>query len=217
VNKVVIINLSPRTNGTSKMLANMCKDFLSTKGQTVNIVNLYSHLNHIDTVLNLIREADTIIMSGPCYVDHFPADTIYLLEQISTHSEILHNQSVYGMIQGGMPYIHTHESGVKTLELFCEDNNIIYKGSFVIGLGAMLNGQPLDELPNGKKVKRNYLVFLEHVAKGEFSPDSLYKEAQFILPHFVWKLMTKRMNYMINKNLSKKGIDYKQPSPYWKM
>lgn len=213
----VIINLSPRKNGTSKMLAKMCQEHLILKGKTADVIDLYSHLNDIDKVLKRIDKADTIIMSGPCYIDHFPADTIYLLEQINEHPEILHKQSMYGVIQGGMPYVHTHESGVKTLELFCEDCNITYKGSFVMGLGAMLNGQSLDKLINGKKVKKHYMIFLNNIVNDEFSPKALYKKAQIKVPSFIYKFLSKDMNTKINKELAEKGIDYLQPSPYWNM
>lgn len=215
--RAVIINLSPRKSGTSKMLANMCFDYLTANNSSVEIIDLYSHLNDMNKIFSLINTADTIMMSGPCYIDHFPADTINLLEQMSNHPEILHGQNVYGVIQGGMPYVHTHESGVKTLELFCEDCNMKYKGSFVMGLGAMLNGQPLDKLLNGKKVKKNFMIFLNNILKDENSPSSLYKDAQIKLPGLVYKYMSKKMNAKINKDLAEKGIDYLQPSPYLNM
>ena len=214
---VVIINLSPRKNGTSAMLAKMCKEYLLENEKNVETVDLYSHLEDMGTVLSLLDKADTIVMSGPCYIDHYPADTIYLLEQMSTHPEILHKQNLYGIIQGGMPYVHTHESGIRTLELFCQDCNINYKGAFVMGLGAMLNGQQLDKLINGKKVKKSYLAFLNNISNGEISPESLYKNVQIKMPTIVWKYLAKKMNNTINKELTEKGIDYLQPSPYWKM
>lgn len=214
MNRAVIINLSPRKSGTSKMLASMCYDYLIAQKKSVEMIELYSHLNDMDKVFRLIDTADTIMMSGPCYINHFPADTMYLLEQMSAHPEILHNQNLYGVIQGGMPYVHTHESGVKTLELFCWDCNITYKGSFVMGLGAMLNGQSLDKLINGKKVKKSYMTFLNNIAEGEYSKDSLYKSAQIKLPSIVYKGLAKSMNKSISKDLIEKGIDYLQPSPY---
>lgn len=217
MNQAVIINLSPREKGTSTMLASLCSDYLLSYDKKVKLLHLYTSIHKIDSILKEIEAADTIVFSGPCYINHFPADTIYLLEKISENKEILHNQNVYGVIQGGMPYIHTHESGVKTLELFCEELNITYRGSFVVGLGAMLNGKPLDQLINGKKVKKNYLLFLEHIVKGESSPDILYQNAQVKLPKLVYKLMAKGMNKKIDKDLEEKGIDYLQPSPYWNM
>lgn len=213
----VIINLSPRKEGTSAMFAKMCKEYFIAEKKNVEIVDLYPYLDKTDTILELIKEADTIVLSGPCYINHFPADTIFLLEQMINHPEILHGQYLYGIIQGGMPYVHTHESGIRTLELFCNDCNIIFKGAFVMGLGAMLNGQSLDKLINGKKVKKSFLSFLDNIVNGIFSPDSLYKDVQIKMPIFVIKYLSKRMNKSISREFKEKEIEYLQPSPYWEM
>lgn len=213
----VIINLSPRRNGTSAMLASMCKEALMNNKQQPIIVDLYIHLNNIDKILNKIKEADAIIFCGPCYINQFPADTIYLLESIMKNPNALHGQSVYGIIQGGMPYVHTHVSGLRTLELFCEESNLNYKGGFVMGLGAYLNGKSIDNLPNGKKMKKCFDVFLNHIANGERSPDCVYERAQLKLPGVIYQFLARRMNKSINKDLMERGIDYTSPSPYWNM
>ena len=214
--KAVIINLSPKKNGTSVMLGNLCLGFLNEREHQGEIIHLYPHLKDLSQILNAIDGADTVIMVGPCYIDTYPADTVYLLDEIIKHKTILHGQSLYGIIQGGMPYVHTHESGLKMLELFSKECNINYKGGFVIGLGAMLNGQPLDKLPNGKKVNQLFNEFLNHVANGENSTEALYRNAQLKLPGIVYWGMANQMNKMIDKGLKEKGIDVTQPSPYFK-
>jgi len=213
--KAVIINLSPKKNGTSAMLGNLCLNFLNKKEHQVEMIHLYPQLKDLTQILNAIDGADTVIMVGPCYIDTYPADTVYLLEEIIKHQTILHGQSLYGIIQGGMPYVHTHESGLKMLELFAQACDLNYKGGFVIGLGAMLDGQPLDKLPNGKKATRFFNEFLNHIAKGENSPPELYGNAQLKLPGIVYRVMAKRMNTMIDNGLKEKGIDVTQPSPYF--
>ena len=67
---------------------------------------------------------------------------------------------------------------LKMLKLFCEECGLNYKGGFVIGLGAMLNGQSLDKLINGKKTNRIFKEFLNHIANGENSPSVMYENAQ---------------------------------------
>ncbi|MBC3887962.1 hypothetical protein GH810_06520 [Acetobacterium paludosum] len=214
--KAVVINLSPKKNGTSVMLGNLCLGFLNEREHQGAIVHLYPHLKDLQQVLSAIEGADTVIMVGPCYINTYPADTVYLLEEIIKHKTILHGQNLYGIIQGGMPYVHTHESGLKMLKLFAKEGNVNYKGGFVIGLGAMLNGQPLDKLPNGKKANRFFNEFLNHVANGENSTAALYRNAQLKLPGIVYWGMANRMNKMIDKGLKEKGIDVTQPSPYFK-
>ncbi|MEL7609720.1 MAG: hypothetical protein AAGU74_09460 [Bacillota bacterium] len=52
-------------------------------------------------------------------------------------------------IQGGMPYVHTHESGLLMLKAFANKCDVRYKGGFVMGDGAMLNGQPIGPKKHG--------------------------------------------------------------------
>lgn len=217
MNQATIFNLSPRKNKTSNMLANTCNNYLLSFGISAKLFHLYDTLDNIDSLLAAIDKSHTIIFCGPSYINHYPADTMYLLEEIYKNQEVLHNQNVYGIIQGGMPYVHTHQSGVKTLELFCEEINISYKGSFVMGMGAMLDGQPLDKLLNGKKVKKNFQVFMENIRKGEFSSDFLYQSCQFKIPRILCKFLAKNMNQSIDKNIKKNGFNPLQASPYWNL
>lgn len=212
--KVLIMNLSPRKKGTSAMLAHRCQEFLEKGNNHVTLMHLYAHLNDLDSVLTGINESKTIMMIGPCYIDTYPADTMYLLEAMEKNQEILHGQDLYGIIQGGMPYVHTHESGLRTLACFASENNLNYQGGFVIGLGAMLNGQSLDKLPNGKKVEKQFELFLNHVSKDEASPKSLYDEAQLKMPGWVYGMMAKAMNRKIDRECRKMGIRDNEKSPY---
>lgn len=212
--KVVIINLSPRKKGTSMMLANRCREFLSVRDYQVEILHLYPNLKNLSPLLAAINEVQSIIMVGPCYINTYPADTVYLLEELEKNCDVLHGQDLYGIIQGGMPYVHTHESGLKMLELFAGENDLSFKGGFVIGMGAMLNGQPLDKLLNGKKAERGFQYFLENVAKQENSSSELYHQAQLKMPGMVYYLMAKMMNRKIDKERRGKGIGDQVKSPY---
>lgn len=212
--KAVIVNLSPRKTGTSMMLASYGKKFLTACDYQVEILHLYPNLQDLSLLMMAIREAESIIMVGPCYIDTYPADTVYLLEQLEINRDVLHGQDLYGVIQGGMPYVHTHESGLKMLELFAGENDLNYKGGFVIGMGAMLNGQPLDKLLNGKKVEQGYEHFLDNVAKRLNSPPELYYQAQLKMPGLVYWLMAKMMNRKIDKDRREKGIGDQAQSPY---
>lgn len=212
--KAVIINLSPRKTGTSMMLANRCMEFLSVRDYQVEILHLYPNLRDLSLLLMAINKAELIIMVGPSYIDTYPADTVYLLEQLEINRDVLHGQDLYGVIQGGMPYVHTHESGLKMLELFAGENDLNYKGGFVIGMGAMLNGQPLDKLLNGKKVEQGFEHFLDNVAKRLNSPPELYNQAQLKMPGLVYWLMAKMMNRKIDKDRREKGIGDQAQSPY---
>lgn len=212
--KAVIINLSPRKKGTSAMLANRCWNFLIDQDYTAEVFHLYPNLKDLKPIFESIKESGTILMIGSCYINTYPADTVYLLEELQKNNEVLQGQNFYGIIQGGMPYVHTHESGLKMLELFARENGLSYKGGFVIGMGAMLNGQPLDKLINGKKAEKYFSLFMEHLLKEEISPSILYHDAELKMPGMVYWLMAKAMNRKIDKFRREKGIEDYQKSPY---
>ncbi|WP_326513804.1 NAD(P)H-dependent oxidoreductase [Clostridium intestinale] len=212
--KILLINGSPRKTGTSFLLGKMCSEYLLNKSYECQLLHLYSSLNNIDKPYESINNADTIIISGPCYINTYPADMIDFLEKVSRNKEILHGQSIYGIIQGGMPYAHTHESGLKMLEIFGKKCGLNFKGGFVMGMGALVNGGPLNKLPNSKKFIKQLNVFFEHISRDEISLSEVYKEAQFKMPSLVYKIMSVTMNRKIDSNLKKHGIDVNQENPY---
>jgi hypothetical protein len=212
--RYLLINASPRRTGTSVVLAEMCREYLTEKGHTAELLHLQQGLKEPESLLRAVSACDTLVISGPCYVNTYPADVVTLLELLASRPEALHGQDLYGMIQGGMPYAHTHDSGLSMLACFAGDANVTYKGGFAMGFGALLNGQPVDKLPNAKKVRRQLAVFFGHMEKGETSPKVVYEAAQMHLPAFVCRLMTLGMNRHIDNDLRKHGIDPYQSSPY---
>lgn len=212
--KILLINASPRQKGTSFLLLQMCKAFLENKGNQTELIHLYPSLNNKDKLLKAVEQADTLVFSGPCYINTYPADTVLFLQELSAYKELLQGKSLYGIIQGGMPYAHTHESGLSLLDMFCRKCNVFFKGGFVMGMGAILNGQPVTKLPNSSTVIRQLDIFFEHIEKDELSSPQVYKKAQLRLPAPIYGIMAKKMNHTIEKDLRKRGIDINQSSPY---
>ncbi len=212
--KMLLINTSPRTKGTSFTMLHMCKTYAEDNGYKTVLLHLYQNLAHLDNLIIAAAEADTIIISGPCYVNTYPADTIVLLEELLIHKELLKGKSMYGIIQGGMPYGHTHESGLNMLDIFCRKCGMLFQGGFVMGMGAYLDGKPLTKLPNGKKVIKQLNIFFEHIEKEEVASPEVYRKAQFKLPVIFFKVMVKKMNQSIDRDLQSHGIDVNQRNPY---
>ena len=211
---IIAINVSPRKKGTSAMLLEKLKDDLEKLEDQVNRIDLYSNLKKAEVIFDAINAADTIVICGPCYVNSYPADTTWLLEELASRPDILHGQNLYGIIQGGMPYAHTHKSGLDMLKIFSNKVNVRYQGGFVMGLGALLNGETLDKLPNGRKVSKQLALFFNNIHNGTQSPDSVYEAALLKLPGFIMKLSAARMNRMIDKTFALRGMDAHQKSPY---
>lgn len=212
--KTILINLSPRDKGTSAMLVDYFKNRIEKADHQVTTANLYQNLKDTEKLMNSIKEADTIVMIGPSYVDSYPAYTIYLLEQMAQTEGVLHGQKLYGFIQGGMPYVHTHESGLKLLDNFADENDVHWMGGYVMGGGAVLDGRPLDQAIGAKKIVPAVNMFIQHIAKGEESPEALYMDASMKVPYLLAVFLSRYLTYSNKKQFKKKGIDYKVPSPY---
>ena len=127
------------------------------------------------------------------------------------HKDLLHGQSLYGIIQGGMPYVHTHESGLSLLDMFSRKCNMSFKGGFVMGLGAMLNGRPVSKLPNARTITKQLNIFFDHIEKGEVSPPAVYQKAQFKMPSFVFSILAKKMNQTLDKDIRKQRNGVREP------
>lgn len=203
--KYLIINLSPRLKGTSTMLTEYFQERLDHDSDEVELVRLYQYLNDLNPVLEKIKWADSIIMIGPCYVAAFPAAAVRLLEQMAAQTQVLHGQSLYGFIQGGMPYVHTHEQGIHLLRNYAGENNLIFKGGFVMGGGAPLDGRSLEHVMGAKKIVPAVNTFIERIRKNEESDDQLYRSAAIKIPGVVARLLAFVMNRRIRKTLPEKS------------
>jgi hypothetical protein len=208
---IIIVNASPRAKGTSIMLAGLCKKFLESCGRSVPIVSLYQNMDN-DSMLDTVLTADTVVICGPCYVNTYPAPLIKFLAEWDDRSS--HCQTIYGMIQGGMPYTHTHKSGLNMLEIFAEKTGHRYNGGFILGLGAMLNGGEIDKLPNGKKVKRQLDVFFSNVRDGKLSGNEVYEKAKMKVPVMLSRILVLLMNRKIDKKFKTNGMNAYAESPY---
>ncbi len=209
MHKLLLINASPRKTGTSRMFCDRLQKKLGGE-----IMELFDTKTELTEMIEKIHTTDSIVIAGPCYVNSYPARVTLLLEELRRQPEQCHGQKLYGMINGGMPYVHTHESGLHQLELFAEECGMHYAGGFVMGVGPMLNGQDLEKHMCAKKLVPAFDAFAEHIAKGEDSPASIYCNAALKMPPLIAKIMTRKMSKGIDKQLASHGFDYHTPSPY---
>ena len=211
---ILLVNVSPRKKGSSATLLDFVEEALEAAGDVTQRMDLYRSANDLEAFIIPIRTADTILICGPCYINTYPAEVVRLLETLASHPDALHKQNIYGLIQGGMPYEHTHVSGLTMLKLFAENENLVYRGGFVMGLGAAMDGKPLSSLPNGKKIQRRLSIFCNHVHNGDDSPDSVYRDSLIKIPRFLLGFMIASMNKKIDKSYASRGMDANQPTPY---
>lgn len=204
---ILLICASPRRKGTSAMLLDRIRRV--TGGEVVFL----AQRGALDDLIAAMQEASTIIISGPCYINTYPARLLELLELTSLTGGFS-GQKLYGIINGGMPYVHTHQHGLRCLQLFAEQNNLSWQGGFVLGGGAMLDGRPLEKHMRRRKVVPAFHQFIRHITEGSPSPDSLYEKAQPPPGRLTTRIFAGLLTYIVEKNLKKQGHDPEAPNYY---
>ncbi|HHU54191.1 MAG TPA: hypothetical protein GXZ43_09020 [Clostridiaceae bacterium] len=204
---IMLICASPRHKGTSAMLLERVQ--VVTGGK----IFFLPQRGSLDELVLAMQKAGTIIISGPCYINTYPARLIELLELASIKGNFS-GQKLYGIINGGMPYIHTHQHGLICLKLFAEQNHLSWQGGFVLGIGAMLDGKPLEKHMNRKRIVPAFDKFIRNIVEGVQSPNSLYEEAQPPPGKLTTRIFTKFLTFLVVNNLKKYGHDPEAPNYY---
>lgn len=211
--RALIVNVSPRAKGTSDRIAEHIQEGIRKHGVETELVWLYGARKEMESLIQKARECDTLVVSGPCYVATYPAPAIQFLERLK-EEDAIRGKNLYGFIQGGMPYVHTHEGGLRMLEVFAQESGAAYQGGFAMGGGAMLDGQSIDHVIHAKAIVPAVAEFIENVAKGEPSNRRLYVNAQMPVGRVMARGMAIALTAVFKRQFKKKGIDYKQTSPY---
>lgn len=204
---ILLICASPRRQGTSHMLLKRIHNKIG--GQLVYL----PWKGSLGEMVLSMKQADTIIISGPCWINSYPARLVELLTAAATAGGF-HGQKLYGIINGGMPYTHTHAHGLKMLSLFAKQNGLCWQGGFVMGGGAMLDGQPLDKHLSRKTVVPAFEQFICHINQGSLSPDSLFENAQHPPGRLTTHLFAYLLTFLTARKIRKHGHNPDAPSPY---
>ena len=205
--EITLLCASPRRNGTSAMLLERVRAV--TGGEVISL----PQRGPLNELILAMQKSETIVISGPCYINTYPARLIELMETASLAGGFT-GQKLYGIINGGMPYMHTHHHGLSCLQLFAEQNNLSWMGGFVLGVGAMLDGKPLEKHLNHKKVVPAFDQFVKHIEAGIPSQDSLFEQAQPAPGKLVTRIFARLLTFMVVKNLKKHGHDPNAPGFY---
>lgn len=203
---LLLINASPRAKSTSFMLLKRIQSKLG--GEILQI-----RREDPDLISKRIAQGSTIVIAGPCYINSWPSGVIKLMEHAAKLAPY-RGQKLYGIINGGMPYIHTHRSGVDSLQIFADECGLSWMGGFVLGGGAMLDGQPLEKHISAGKIVPAFDRFVEQIAKGEASPDCLYQEAQPAPGWLFTQVTSKMLTLMVTRQLKKHGHHPDDKGPY---
>lgn len=171
------------------------------------LVHLYTE--DLGELAGLMAKSLRIVISGPCYINSFPGRVTALLEEAAMINPLF-SPKLYGIINGGMPYIHTHVSGLEHLQLFCQATDYTWQGGFVLGGGAMLDGAPLEKHLRARRIVPAFDQFVDHIARATLSPDELYLTSQTGFSPLITHIMAWLLSWRVRRSLKKHGVSLRR-------
>lgn len=135
---ILFINGSPNKNGNT---ANLAKKLLTNQQyQTLNLVDykIYSYGqkfddDQFDQVVNMMTQADTIVIGSPVYWHSMSGAVRNLLDRFYNHvsNDLLKGRDLYFIFQGYAPTKQQLDAGAYTMQRFASLYGLNYKSMIV--------------------------------------------------------------------------------------
>lgn len=202
--RILLINGSPRKNGTSYSFARTFKLLAENGGNEADIISAVDYFEGRETIeelRKLLAEKDIIAISAPLYADTLPYHDIWLLEKLCCNcGNELRDKTFFAVGQSGFPDITRLEPFIDACRFFAEDAGMKWMGGLAYGGGAMINGAKIEELgKKGAKIIASFSSALENVLKGEM----IDKHSQELITVKIPKLLYRPLVAYLNSNAKK--------------
>lgn len=209
---MLIINASPRKNGTSSSFSKSLKLIADSKAISTDQISTIDFLNckyELSFIGDLIKKADIFAIITPLYIDTLPYPLIYFLEEISTKfTEELKYKSIFVISQSGFPDPMVMDTVLNSTELFALQHQMQYLGGIRYGGGVMINGTPLDKLgKRGEFILKQFDIMLSDITSGLNISETTKSNLDHKVPKLFFRPLAMFMNYNTKKNARIKNID----------
>lgn len=209
---VMLLNCSFRGEKShSNYFLGLLENMLSKPCERKNLCTI----KDFDKFVQELKNAETLVLGMPLYVDGAPAQVIEMMEKLyQNHKRKFGNLKVYvvtnlGFYEGKQAHIL-----LKIVENWCNRMNFTYSGGVAIGAGEMLGGLrnvPCDKGPNtmlGEGLKN----LASHITEGNVMEDMVIKPSGFprimymLAGNMNWAPQAKR-NGLRKKDIKRKCCD----------
>ena len=212
--KLLLINGSPRKNGTSYSFARTIKMLAEGFGSDVEIIHAIDYFDgkkEIKSLVEVIAQNDIMAMSAPVYADTLPYQDIWFLEKLADEcANELKGKTFFAIGQCGFPDITRIEPLLDACRFFAEDAGMNWLGGLAYGGGPLINGALLEELgKKGEKITAGFKGALENVLKGEKIDPSSQELITMKIPRIMYWPLTVFLNNNTKKLARQNGnADY---------
>jgi hypothetical protein len=149
--KAVLLIGSPKGERSSSVsLGNYLVSKLEVSGivfEKAFIHRLVNREEKIQSLFEMINNADLIILSFPLYVDSLPAPVIKAMELIKEEQQKLENKKSKDFIaicNSGFPEASQSTIALQICKIFSKACGFNWKGGIAIGGGGAISGRPLE-------------------------------------------------------------------------
>ena len=133
--RIVLLNCSMR-KGNSLALA---RELAKRLKEEPLLVNLSEYLKDYDRLLDLLKEAGTLVFCTPLYVDGLPSQLIRLLERFQ-ENEQEHMKKIYVLANMGLYESRQLVNLFSAVKQWCEKTGFAYCGGLGVAAGELVGG-----------------------------------------------------------------------------
>jgi hypothetical protein len=218
--KILLLVGSARgLQSTSFSLGNHLLEKLEKIGAECESFLLSKTLKSSDSIgefLKSIKNADTLILSTPLYVDSLPYLVVRAMEEIAKEYKKNINkkkQNFLCIINSGFPEYEQNDVAVSICRQFSKETGFNWLGGLKLGGGAALDGKPLVKAKGmSKNIIKSLNITADAVIKDDFVPDKAMKlmEKQ-IVPKRLYLFFGDRVWKKTAKKYGKQNNLYDKP------
>lgn len=178
--RILMLNLSPKGKKSNSllMLGYIKEKFNKTKEAKnfeISIKSLREFSNNKKKLLQLIHEADDVILASPLYVDTLPAYVIEFLDYLSDNFKPTKQVNLYGVVNCGFIEAYYNLPGLNIFENFANETGFTWRFGLGFGAGGFL-GSTKDKIPLEARIKVEYNFALNSFVESFFNKASMNNE-----------------------------------------
>lgn len=208
---ILILNGSPRKNGTSYSFARTIKNLAEEPGNAAEIIHIIEYLEEgkdFGSLKSIISQSDIIGIVSPLYVDSLPYPVIWFFERLSSELKgELQGKSFFAIGQSAFPYSELIGTLLGSCKCFAEETQMKWLGGLGYGGGVMINGQFLESQgKKGKKITSAFKFALEDVLQNRVISPKAQELLANSFPKILARPMGALLNHMARANAKRHGV-----------
>ena len=157
----VLLNCSLRgKNANTKMILDRFESYIDGTKQSIDLV---SYLNKQDELVDILANAEKLVLGMPLYVDGIPSAVLRLMEKLETRGRCA-DKRVYVIANMGFYESRQISNLMGMMKKWCDNCGYVYGGGLAVGAGEML-GKMVISASFEKGPAKNVAIGMQKLSK----------------------------------------------------